>query len=61
MLRLLAVLTLLVLFGAGGCVCQPSSSQAVEFNPLNWRSNDPILSPANGPGYINGTPQDLRR
>lgn len=54
--RLLAILLLFVPFiGSVGCTWQANSaSQAVTFMPGEG------LSPANGPGYMNGYPQDMR-
>ena len=62
MFRILVVLTLLLPFVAGGCTFQANNaSQAVEFNPLAIGSGQSVFSPANGPGYINGESQDMRR
>jgi hypothetical protein len=62
MVRILAVLALLFPFIAGGCTFQANNaSQAVDFNPLAIGSGQSVFSPANGPGYINGEAQDMRR
>jgi hypothetical protein len=62
MRRLLAAVVLLwPLAGVGGCTWQAnSSSQAVSINPFALGSGEPVLSPANGPGYRDGEAQDLR-
>ena len=61
MLRILAALTLLLPFVAGGCTWQANNaSQAVDFNPFALGYGQSALSPANGPGYINGTAQNMR-
>jgi hypothetical protein len=58
MRRSLAVAALLfLLVSAGGCTWQANrASQAVDFGSLS----DPIIAPANGPGYVDGSPQDMR-
>jgi hypothetical protein len=46
----------------GGCsyTWQPNaSSQAMDINPFAG-SSWPVIAPANGPGYMNGDPQDMR-
>ena len=61
MLRILAALTFLLPFVAGGCSWQANNaSQAVEINPAAIGSGQSVFSPANGPGYINGTAQNMR-
>jgi hypothetical protein len=62
MFRILAALALLLPFIAGGCTFQANNaSQAVDFNPLAIGSGQSVFSPANGPGYVNGEAQDMRR
>jgi hypothetical protein len=60
MRRLLAVAALILpLVNTGGCSWQGQanrSSQAVDIDP--WRN--PAIVPANGPGYVDGVPQDMR-
>jgi hypothetical protein len=61
MFRILVALTSLLPFVAGGCTFQANNaSQAVDFNPLAIGSGQ-VFSPANGPGYMNGEAQDMRR
>jgi hypothetical protein len=60
MRRLLAAALLLALAGAG-CTWQASrGSQAVDVNPFALGSGEPVFSPAEGPGYSNGVPTDMR-
>jgi hypothetical protein len=62
MFRILVALALLLPFMAGGCTFQANNaSQAVDFNPLAIGSGQSVFSPANGPGYVNGEAQDMRR
>jgi hypothetical protein len=62
MFRILVALALLIPFMAGGCTFQANNaSQAVDFNPLVIGSGQAVFSPANGPGYVNGEAQDMRR
>ena len=61
MLRILVVVTLLLLFVAGGCTWQANNaSEAVTINPFDLGSGH-VVSPANGPGFMNGEPTDMRR
>jgi hypothetical protein len=55
----LAVAALVLALAQTGCADSwqaNRSSQAVDFDL--W--NDPAFSPANGPGYMDGTAQDMR-
>jgi hypothetical protein len=62
MFRILAALALLLPFMVAGCTWQANhASQAVEVNPFAIGSGQAVFSPANGPGYINGEAQDMRR
>jgi hypothetical protein len=62
MLRILAMVTLLLLFFATGCTVHPNSgSQAVEFNPFNWGSGEPVAKPSDGYGYADGQPLNMRK
>ena len=62
MFRILVTLALLLPFMACGCTFQANSaSQAVDFNPVAIGSGQSVFSPANGPGYVNGEAQDMRR
>jgi hypothetical protein len=62
MFRILTVLAALILLTAGGCTFQANNaSEAVTVNPLYVGSGQSVFSPANGPGYINGEAQDMRR
>jgi hypothetical protein len=65
MFRILAALALLLPLVAGGCSFGPwqanNASQAVDINPWALGSGQSVFSPANGPGYINGEAQDMRR
>jgi hypothetical protein len=50
------------LLGAG---CQETwqanrASQAVNVNPFGVASGEPVFTPSNSPGYINGDSQDMR-
>ena len=59
MARTLAILALIitpvVASGCAGCTWQANrASQAVTYTPGEG------LSPADGPGYMNGLPQDMR-
>jgi len=57
MRRLLTVAALLLLVSAGGCTWQANNaSQAVDIDP--WCN--PVVTPANGSGYVDGAPQDMR-
>jgi hypothetical protein len=58
MRRVLTVAALLLLLVyAGGCTwLANSASQAVDIDP--W--SNPVVTPANGPGYVDGAPQDMR-
>jgi hypothetical protein len=59
--RILVMVVLLLPFVAGGCSWQANSaSQAVTVNPLAWGSREPVVSPANTYGYVNGEPLDAR-
>lgn len=61
MLRILAVLTLLILLAAGGCVFQANNaSQGIEVNPFKWGSGEQVVGPANDSDYANGEPVDMR-
>jgi len=62
MRRIWTTMALLLPFlGVGGCTWQANSgSEAVKFDPFALGSGESIFSPANGPGYINGDPQDMR-
>jgi hypothetical protein len=61
MLRILAVVALLIPLVASGCNWQANNaSERVTVNPLALGSGQ-VVSPANGPGYINGEPIDTRR
>ena len=45
-----------------GCTWQwqaNKSSEAVDINPFAG-PGEPVISPSNGPGYMNGVPQDMR-
>ena len=60
MVRILAVV-MLVLLVASGCTFQANnSSEAVTFDPAEFGRGQ-VISPANGPGYMNGEPMDMRR
>jgi hypothetical protein len=64
MFRILAVVLLLLPLTVTGCSSTwqaNRASQAVDINPLAILSGQPVLSPANGPGYINGEALDMRR
>ena len=62
MLRIFAVVALLLPFAAVGCTWQANNaSQAVEYNPFGIGSGQSVFGPANGPGFINGESQDMRR
>ena len=61
MLRILAVIAILLPFAVGGCTWQANNaSEAVTVNPFAAGSGQ-VISPANGPGYMNGEPMDMRR
>ena len=58
----LVMLILLIPIVASGCAgCQPggSGSQAVDINPFAAGSGQ-VITPANGPGYMDGEPMDMR-
>ncbi len=57
---LLAILASATLAAALGCTVHRSGSQAIEFNPLNWGSDEPAVRPMDGWGYDNGVPLDAR-
>ncbi len=61
MLRILAMVTLLIPFVAGGCTYQANNaSQAVSVNPFALGSGQ-VISPANDRYYMIGEPMDMRR
>ena len=64
MLRILAVVTVLLLALTVGCSWGPwqanSGSEAVTINPFAWGSGQ-VVSPADGPGYMNGEPMVMRK
>jgi high-affinity K+ transport system ATPase subunit B len=61
MLRILAVVTLLIPLVTSGCTFQANTaSQAVTVNPFAFGSGQ-VVSPANGYGYVDGVPTDMRR
>ncbi len=46
---------------AGGCTWQANKgSDAVEINPLNYGSANPVVQLSNAPGYMNGQAFDMR-
>jgi hypothetical protein len=53
---------LLAMFIAAGCSGFQANraSQAVDFNPLAMGSGQAALTPANGPGFVNGEAMDMR-
>lgn len=55
-----AAVILLLIATASSCTFSRSGSQAIEFEPGNIGTPQLALSPANGPGYINGVPLDQR-
>jgi hypothetical protein len=62
MFRILAVLALLLPLVAGCGIWQANrASQAVDVDPLAFGTGGAVFTPANGPGYMNGEPQDMRR
>lgn len=44
-----------------GCRFHGGGSQAIDFNPFNWGSDRPAVTPAHGFGYVDGEPLDARR
>jgi hypothetical protein len=63
MRRLGAVAALLIFLAGAGCSWTwqaNKSSQAVDVHPLAVGSGDPVFTLSNGPGYMNGDPQDAR-
>jgi hypothetical protein len=61
MFRILAALALLVPLAAG-CTWQANhASQAVDVDPFAVGSGQAVFTPANGPGYVDGDAQDMRR
>jgi hypothetical protein len=64
MFRILAAMALLLPFVAGGCSFGPwqasNASQAVDINPWAFGSGQPVFSPSNGPGFLNGEAMDMR-
>jgi hypothetical protein len=61
MFRILAGFILLLLL-VPGCTWQANhASQAVNVDPSALGSGRAVFSPANGPGYMDGEPQDMRR
>ncbi len=62
MFRIVAVLALLLPCAAGCGLWQANhASQAVDVDPLAFGTGQAVFTPANGPGYINGEAQDMRR
>jgi hypothetical protein len=65
MFRILAVVTVLLPFVAGGCSYGPfqanNASQGVDINPWACGSGQQVISPANDRYYVNGEPMDMRR
>ncbi len=62
MLRILTAMMLLLPSVAGGCTWQANnSSQGVNIDPFAFGSGQQVISPANGPGYVNGEAMDMRR
>ena len=59
MLRMSAVL-LLFLAGCSGVWQANSASQAVDINPAALGTGNPVFTPSNAPGFINGEPQNLK-
>jgi hypothetical protein len=49
----------LVLCGCAGCQPGGSGSQAVDVNPFAAGTGQ-VVTPANGPGYMDGEPMDMR-
>jgi hypothetical protein len=63
MRRVLTAAVLLLPFaGAGGCAAWQANkgSQAVDINPLAVGSGEPVISPSNSYGYLDGVPLDMR-
>ena len=62
MRRGLAVAAVWLSLGAGGCTAWQAnkSSQAVDIDPFALGTGNPVIQPSNGPGFVDGQPQDLR-
>ncbi len=58
--RLLVVAAFLcALAGCSGWQAN-SASEAMDVNPLGALWGEPVFTPANGPGYVNGDSLDMR-
>ena len=55
------LLAIALLIACSGCTFYKSGSQAISFNPFDWNSRRPAIAPADGFGYVQGEPLDMRR
>jgi hypothetical protein len=64
MFRALAIVVCLsLILCAGGCRSTWEANHASEAVTIDWSaigSGQPAITPADGPGYMNGMPQDMR-
>jgi hypothetical protein len=58
----LAVAALPFALALAGCAGWQANkgSQAVDINPFAAGTGEPVIRPSNGPGFMDGQPQDMR-
>lgn len=62
-MKTFALLMLCVLTAAASSGCRfdgGPGSRALDFDPFNWGTGEPVFSPSEGFGFVDGHPLDMR-